>query len=484
MGKKDKEKDVSSEMLLKALRSSDTKDYIRYWIENNSMVYLRGGLWRYDDAILRYDEMRNKLLVDYQIDRSIAAKRVAKLNEDLPESVHRGPKKVSKDMLFAAADEVIRLIKHEKLTQTRKRLAYDPQADPEMLSIKNFVANLTTTNVDLSVAVIHHYIRMAKRRLFDLPVENHIIPVIIGPQGKGKSENVNRLLSPLKEYLINLPDVTHLTDSRNYHAFSEYYLGVIDEMPRLQKADIDKVKTTVTMPLLSSRTLGTHNFSSVPNNLTIIGTSNTRLKYQSLDSTGMRRFYELINDKEIDRQISESIDYEKLWRSIDENAPSPLSAFMSQLQEHQEDLRPLNYIELFFEEYHINLSKPLDFKVDVRYGMYDAIKQWAKITGNEGPWLRDQTMKNMLEQHGLKQSIISGKKVFKVNADCMLNPLYANGFSESKLTEKDVQEIESLPQLQKMIEAALAKEDYFMAARIQERIREVKSQLSGNVFNL
>ncbi len=209
------------------------------------------------------------------------------------------------------------------------------------------------------------------------------------------------------------------------------------------------------------------------------------LKHQHIDTTGMRRFYELIVDKEISRDISEGIDYVKLWQSIDENSASPILEYLPQLREHQEDMRPHDYIEQFFEENHINVSKPLEFKVEVRDVMYNAIREWAKITGNEGPWLREQTMKNMLEEHGLKQHITNGKKFYKVNTDCMLNPLYANGFSDNLLTESDVQEIESLPQLQKMLEAAVKKEDYDMAARIKEQMRVIKSKISkGDVFNL
>ena len=479
-----KETGVDKE-LIRALRSIDPKDYVKYWIDDNHLEYTRGGLWRYNTATLRYDELRNKLLIDYHIDRSKASKRLAKLDEDPTEPVSRLPKKLSKDVLFAASDEVMRQIKHAKLTALRMAVAFDPKADPEGKQLAAFVKNLTTQNVELSIAVMGHYIHMTKSRLFDKQVENHVLPVIIGAQGKGKSDNLNRFLAPFKDYRLNLPEVGSLTDPRNFHAFADNYVGLIDEMPRLNKADMNKVKSIVTMPVLSSRTLGTNIFTNVPNNLTIIGTSNTRLKHQHIDTTGMRRFYELIVDKEISREISENIDYVKLWQSIDENSPSPILDYLPQLREHQEDMRPRDYIEQFFEENHINLSKPLELKIEVRDVMYNAIKQWAKITGNEGPWLREQTMKNMLEEHGLKQHITNGKKFYKVNTDCMLNTLYANGFSDNMLTESEVDEIESLPQLQKMLEAAVKKEDYTIAARIKEKMRAIKSKISkGDVFNL
>ena len=481
----EKKEEGAGNDLVKALRSSDPKDYIRYWIQANGLVNMRGGLWRYGGAILRYDEVRNKLLVDYNIDRSSAGKRIARQNESSEEIVQKLPPKIAKDLLFAAADEVTRIMKHDMLTALAEKLAFDPLADPNKHELSTFVGNLTGTNTDLSTAAIGHFIHTVKRRILGKPVENHLIVVVIGPQNKGKSENLNRLIGPVNEYRINLSDVAHLTDTRNFHAFSEHYVGVLDEMPRLKQADIGKVKSVVTQSLLSSRTLATHIFTSVPNNLTVIGTSNTRLKFQFLDPTGMRRFYELIVDKEISREISENIDYLKMWKSIDENAPSPITAYTEQLKEHHEDLRPHNTMELFLEEYHIDLTKPLDLKVEVRDVMYNAIREWAKITGNEGPWLREQTMKNMLEEQGLKQHIINGKKIYKVNTDCMLNPLYVNGFSDKALTESDIQEIESLPQLQKMLEASVQKEDYSMAAQIKERMRVIKSKISkGDVFNL
>lgn len=481
----EKKKKMASPELLGAINSPDPKEYVRFWISDNGLEYLRGGLWRYDGAIMRYDETRTKLLVDYQIDRSAATRRTAQLNEGMDEPTHRAPKKITKDVLFAAVDEVVRIIRHGKLIALRKKLAFDPQADPERKQLSTFVGNLTNTNVELSTAVMQHYVWMTKRRVFDKSVENHLIPVVIGGQGIGKSESVNRFLAPLREYQLNLADVGTLTDQRNYHAFSEYYVSVIDEMPRLQKTDMDKVKSHVTTPLLSSRTLGTHIFTSVPNNITIIGTSNTRLKYQNLDTTGMRRFYELIADGALSRVVSEGIDYEKLWKSVDENSQSPLNQYLPQLREHQEDLRPRNSIEQFFEAYHIDLSKPRKFKVSVEDGMYRSIRDWAETSGNTGNWLRNGTIKNMLEEQGLAQNIISGRKIYKVNEDCMLNPLYANGFSNEKLTDENVQEIESLPQLQQMLKEAVRKEDYFYAARLQGRMADIKRKLNNsNVFDL
>jgi hypothetical protein len=96
----------------------------------------------------------------------------------------------------------------------------------------------------------------------------------------------------------------------------------MDELAGLAKAEIEKVKSVLTAPVLTYRPMRSNTFVDVPNNMMMIGTSNLSLGEIVRDHTGMRRFYEMPGnvDKAHWRAIN-ALDYAALWAgAVDERA--------------------------------------------------------------------------------------------------------------------------------------------------------------------
>jgi hypothetical protein len=78
------------------------------------------------------------------------------------------------------------------------------------------------------IAVHQKFMWQIKRKVLGLPVTNHLMPVILGPQGKGKSTFVSKLVEPLKELTLEV-DFKMIEDERNVEMWSSYIL-FLDEM--------------------------------------------------------------------------------------------------------------------------------------------------------------------------------------------------------------------------------------------------------------
>jgi hypothetical protein len=113
-----------------------------------------------------------------------------------------------------------------------------------------------------------------------------------------------------------------LVDERCGRAAALRHIIVMDELAGLAKAEIEKVKSVLTAPVLTYRPMRSNTFVDVPNNMMMIGTSNLSLGEIVRDHTGMRRFYEMPGnvDKAHWRAIN-ALDYAALWAgAVDERA--------------------------------------------------------------------------------------------------------------------------------------------------------------------
>lgn len=75
---------------------------------------------------------------------------------------------------------------------------------------------------------VRHRTSQAKRKANDLPVSNHLMPVILGPQGNGKSTLVRHLLAPIDELTVDT-DFAAITDERIISIWQSY-VGFLGEM--------------------------------------------------------------------------------------------------------------------------------------------------------------------------------------------------------------------------------------------------------------
>lgn len=200
----------------------------------------------------------------------------------------------------------------------------------------------------LDALVLETFMWSVKRKLYGLPVVEHIMPVIAGPlQGSGKSYLVERLfLAPLEKF-VQVRSVDFITDERNAKSLSNSLVVFFDEMARIAKADEESLKRVISADVLNYRPMHTNLTAQAIQRNTFIGTSNKSMIDLVKDTTGNRRFYE-IPAGNINREVVNRIDYQMLWRQVDEQAECPLYRM---IWDGEKEVKALNLVRGLQSEY-------------------------------------------------------------------------------------------------------------------------------------
>jgi hypothetical protein len=199
------------------------------------------------------------------------------------------------------------------------------------------------------VAVLKKFMQQVKRKIRGLPVRDHLMPVIVGTQGKGKTTFVQAMLAMIEELVLGV-DFKMIEDERNIDIWKSYIL-FIDEMGYASKANVDTVKNAITAKTLTRRPMRTNTQVTVKQNATFIGCSNKKLAQLIKDPTGIRRFISLLFSNEPDWEFMNQIDWRLLWESVDHEGADPIAPFKALLKETQEEQRELGRVEHWLDEF-------------------------------------------------------------------------------------------------------------------------------------
>lgn len=192
--------------------------------------------------------------------------------------------------------------------------------------------------VEFVVAVFAKFIWQVKRKIEDMPIYDHLMPVILGEQRIGKSTLVYKLLDPVQE-LWMMTDFKQITDDRNISLWKNFIV-FLDEMGWASKSDMDAVKNIITAHTLTRRVMRTNVTQEVAQNATFIGTANASdLAELIRDATGTRRFISLTMIDKPDRAVINGIAWPAVWQSVDHTADDPMTPFRDVLSRKQESER-------------------------------------------------------------------------------------------------------------------------------------------------
>lgn len=276
-----------------------------------------------------------------------------------------------KSLIRHAVDRWIRDAKPQHLAKV-----WDDIDDPESTSadeawhifVKAFV-DTQAVSPAYAAAVFKKFFWQVKRKMRGFPVTNHLMPVLCGPQGNGKSSLVQALLAPLSgcERRVNFAEIT---DGRNIEMWSSYVLFA-DEMEKAAKADIEAIKNAITASVLSRRILGTGSMAQVTQCSTLIGATNGTLGSNIRDTSGLRRFAPIPTLRKpgdgrrtVDWGALNQIDFSELWRSVQLDDPDPMIAHMTELERLQEEERERSPTELWLAELDLDSIEEWHFEPD------------------------------------------------------------------------------------------------------------------------
>lgn len=226
----------------------------------------------------------------------------------------------------------------------------------------------TVLSKEVVEVVLRKFIWQVKRKMLNMDISNHLMPVILGPQGVGKTTLMMKFVEPLKEMKAST-DFSQVTDDRNIDLWDNYVL-VLDEMGYASKADIESVKHVITSPTLLRRIMRTNNTVTIRQNSTFIGASNKELKQLIKDETGVRRFIGLDFKTNPDWKRMNSVDMISLWQSVDERGPDPMISQMDVIRAHQNQMRTLSTCETWIRELGPSFRKDEYEQASYWYSLY------------------------------------------------------------------------------------------------------------------
>ena len=201
--------------------------------------------------------------------------------------------------------------------------------------------------------VLRKFVWQVKRKLAGLPIADPLMPVLVGPQGVGKSLLMDKLTEPLAEVSCDA-SLADLSDNRRIGMWANYVIK-LDEMSKAEKADIETIKHVLTAKTLTRRVFNTQNDVAVSQRATMIGATNMPLAEVVRDPTGMRRFAEIQfagKDGTEERvQAILTFDWLAIWQSVDKDGADPIAPWRAELAVQQEASRSKSPIEVWLETY-------------------------------------------------------------------------------------------------------------------------------------
>lgn len=186
----------------------------------------------------------------------------------------------------------------------------------------------------VNAAVLGGFIWSTKSKMLGRPVHDHIMPVLVSKmQGAGKTEFVSAFVAPLEEMAVGPVLISDIADRRSVDIFRHHVL-IVDDMEKVTAAAVPILKAVLTGSKLRRRKLGSNGDVGAVQKSMLIGTANESVVDLIPDSSGHRRFYELVfrngnpatgGDVAV-WQAVQSASYLQIWQEVNVFGPSPVDA--------------------------------------------------------------------------------------------------------------------------------------------------------------
>lgn len=350
----------------------DPRKYVEQYLKlNNIAVNERGELKCKSGK-------DNKQIFDSMYLDYLAQVRAHNATQAVKVKAHRDSvETIKENIMLKALDELIGVAKLKARKDTLDALKCVKE---DLQPLKQYIKALTGKEDKEDVAVMAHWLWQVKSKMLDKIPTYHIMPIFFGKQEGGKSTAVTKLIQPIENFRLNI-SLDQMTDDRYFKAMAENYIVVFDEMERADRTDIDSLKKQVTIDYNDYRPLGTNNVYKVKQACSFIGTTNRQVSEQIVDSTGMRRFWQMNCLDKLDWNTLSNLDYKALWKGIDENKTDGyILPHINQIRAKQETLVAKDELTAYMESRNLVSGSTQTTTVSSQE-LYRDYKIWAEENG-------------------------------------------------------------------------------------------------------
>lgn len=327
------------------------REFINSWLKSKTITVDRNGSFVSGVHKWSPKQLLHTILLDYDEHH----RQYNRVEEQKPKGQGRKVRRIGKDAIESAITEYVAARRNEHRAKLIDAIQFCG-SEGNLSELRKFIFAMCGKEDETYLAVLAHFIWQVKRKAFHLPVQYHMMPILTGIQGNGKSTAIrDKFLSPVKDFMTR-PSLADLADKKRAEAYQYNYVAFCDEMEQADRTDIDGLKNFITTDKLNVREMYSPHELEFAQNCTPIGCTNRSLATLIYDPTGMRRFFEILTDPQLKQNgwgLLDKIDYLKMWKQIDENIPGPdcyIIPLMDSILTHQEELRVESPIESFLIE--------------------------------------------------------------------------------------------------------------------------------------
>jgi len=292
------------------------------------------------------------------------------------------------------ADERIKL---------RTVIPFDPAMEEDSRSCLRWVLGdvLQAEEPDLCTEVFRHWLWQVKRYAMGMSVAEPIMVNLRGLQGCGKTQFVRMLANCrglLRGYFLPTT-LDAVLDGRESHRWAGSLVCFFDELVVNRSGDdremgrmVAGLKQLLTAETITWRELGKHTINNIPRTFSAISASNGPLADIIRDETGMRRFFEIVIQREepmsytehgevfgdLDQELGShpdgAMDPLVIWQGIDERRPQGyiVGEVKEQVRAVQATYRKKDNLEWILETAESDLQRPVLQEMDPL--LYEAIQ--------------------------------------------------------------------------------------------------------------
>jgi hypothetical protein len=219
----------------------------------------------------------------------------------------------------------------------RVRESITPCTEEGRQELKKLVKLICSEGHEYSELMLRQWIWQVKRKFYGLPLMEHVMPVLRGRQGCGKTTVIRALMSPL-EPLVGTWDFCQIADDRHWLGMETCFVGYVEELAGADRKTMDALKSVITTPSKTVRIMNTQIRREVQVNTSFIGDTNHRVADVIKDTTGGRRFWEVRCRDRFAWSEIEKIDWLLVWHCVghEEDAPKKVSSLRGDISALQE----------------------------------------------------------------------------------------------------------------------------------------------------
>lgn len=260
----------------------------------------------------------------------------------------------------------------ELIAQLRERLKYDDTLTDEFVKLKKY-AQFS----DDDILIFKSWVWNVKRTINKLEKEQVPMPLLFAVEQRfGKSTFNQKLYEPIAELALRR-DVSSIKDTFGNGLWRKLLVVDFDEISSINASMIAKFKEWCYADKIAMRNPNTSTILQFEKVTNAIASSNVDVGDILKDSTGSRRIWQ-VNLKKPLFDALEHVDFEKLWRCVDENAECPLY-----VDNHIERITQIQYetqrcrssVEIWLDEFReTNVTE--EHKAIDLFRLYDS---WRKV---------------------------------------------------------------------------------------------------------